>query len=151
LVLSLLVASFCGLLGGIAVAQVAEPIAPKLTPRLQELLQKEMLSINDASQEILAALVAGDDETVAALAQQIHDSFILRQSMTPEDKAHLEAVAPEDFVRKDLGLHEISAELAQAARAGDRPLQREHFGRMIEACSACHGRYATDRFPDYSH
>lgn len=140
--------SVCGALGGFALAQVAEPISPKLTPKLQGLLRAEMLSINDASQAILAALVVGDDERVATLAQQIHDSFILRQSMTAEDKAYLMAVAPEDFVQMDRGLHEISAELAQAARVRDRPLQRERFGRMIESCSACHARFATDRFPN---
>ncbi len=109
-----------------------------------------MLSINDASQEILTALVAGDDERVAALAQQVHDSFILRQSMTPEDKAALMAAVPEGFVQQDTAFHEISAALAQAARAGDRAQQHELFNRMIEACSACHAQYATDRFPNFA-
>lgn len=141
-------------LGEFALAQVAgpaaEPVSPKLTTRLQELLRQEMLSINKASQEILAALVAGDDEHVATLAQQIHDSFILRQSMTPEDKAHLMAVVPDDFVKMDREFHEISAKLAQAARASNRPLQEQHFGRMINACTACHARYATDRFAGFA-
>ena len=149
LILPGLALTACVTLAGFALAQGAEPVSPKLTPKLQELLRKEMLSINDASQQILAALVAGDDARVATLAQQIHDSFILRQSMTPEDKAALMAAAPEGFVQRDRTFHEISAALAQAARAGDRPLQQEQFGRMIEACSACHARYATDRFPKF--
>ncbi len=150
LILPGLILAACVALGGHALAQNAEPVSPKLTPKLQDLLRKEMLSINDASQEILAALVAGDDERVAALAQQIHDSFILRQSMTPEDKADLMAAAPEGFVKMDRSFHEVSAELAQAARTRDRALQQEHLGRMIEACSACHAQYATDRFPSFS-
>lgn len=135
---------------GFALAQSTEPVSPKLTPKLQDLLRKEMLSVNEASQEILAAMVTGDDERVATLAQQIHDSFILRQSMTPEDKADLMAAVPEDFVKMDRGFHEISAELAHAARTKDRPRQQEHFGRMINACVACHSTYATDRFPSFA-
>lgn len=144
-----LVVAACVAFGGFALAQSAEPVSPKLTPKLQDLLRKEMLSVNEASQEILAAMVMGDDKRVAILAQQIHDSFILRQSMTPEDKADLMAAVPEDFVKMDRGFHEISAELAQAARAKDRPLQQERFGRMIDACVACHLKYATDRFPAF--
>jgi len=137
-------------LGGFALAQNAEPVSPKLPPKLQDLLRKEMLSISDASREILTALVAGNDERVAALAQQIHDSFILRQSMTSEDKADLLAAVPEGFVKMDRAFHDLSAELAQAGRAGDRSLQQEYFGRMIEACGACHAQYATNRFPSFS-
>lgn len=135
---------------GLGLVGVNQPLSPKLTPKLQELLRKEMLSIDEASQKILVALVAGDDAVVATLAQQIHDSFILRQSMTPEDKAHLMAVAPQDFIQMDRDFHEISAMLAQAARTGNRPLQREQFGRMVEACSGCHAQYANDRFPGFT-
>lgn len=145
-----LVLAACVAFAGFALAQSAEPVSPKLTPKLQELLRKEMLSINVASQEILAAMVTGDDERVAILAQQIHDSFILRRSMTPEDKADLMAAVPGDFVKMDRGFHEISAELAQAARTKDRALQQEQFGRMIDACTACHSRYATDRFVGFA-
>lgn len=137
-------------LGGLALAQAVEPVSPKLTPKLQDLLRKEMLSVNDASQEILAALVTGDDARVAELAQQIHDSFILRQSMTPADKADLIAAVPQGFVQQDRAFHEIAATLAQAARSGDRAQQKQQFDRLIGACSACHTLYATDRFPHFA-
>ncbi len=145
-----LVIAACIAFAGFALAQSAEPVSPKLTPMLRDLLRKEMLSVNGASQEILAAMVTGDDERVATLAQQIHDSFILRQSMTPKDKADLMAAVPEDFVKMDRGFHEISTELAQAARAKNRPLQQERFGRMIDACITCHSLYATDRFGGFA-
>jgi len=145
-----LVLAVCLMFAGFVPAQNAEPVWPKLTPKVQNLLRREMLSINDASQKILVALVAGEDSRVAELAQQIHDSFILRQSMTPEDKADLMAAVPKDFVRMDQTLHEISAELAQAAQAGDRAQQHERFSQMIKACSACHAQYATDRFPKFA-
>jgi plasmid stability protein len=145
----LVLAAYVGL-GGLALAQNVEPVWPKLTPKLQDLLQKEMLSVHEASREILTATIEGNDERVAELAQQIHDSFILRQSMTPEDKADLMAVAPDGFVKLDREFHEISAELAQAARDKDRARQHETYGHMIGACSACHAQYATDRFPNFA-
>ena len=148
--LPLIIVSVAVALSGLALAQANKSISPMLTPKLQELLQKEMQSINDASQKILAAVVAGDDSRVAKLAQQIHDSFILRQSMTPEDKAQLMTVAPEGFVQMDRDFHETAAELATVARAGNKPLQYEQFGRMIETCGACHAHYATDRFTGFS-
>jgi len=134
----------------LAAAQNAEPVGPKLTPALQGLLQKEMVSVHGASQDILTATVEGNDERVAKLAQQIHDSFILKQSMTPEDKADLIAAVPEGFVKMDKAFHELAAELAQAARDKDRKRQHDTFGRMIEACSSCHAQYATDRFPHFA-
>lgn len=130
-----------------ATGQEANPVSPDLTPKLRELLRQEMLSIEQASKDILSALIAGDDAGVAELAQQIHDSFILQQSMTPEDKQDLMAAVPEDFVTRDRAFHQLSADLAQAGRDGDRDAQHAEFGRMIEACTACHALYATDRFP----
>lgn len=134
--------------GGLAAAQEVKPVSPDLTPKLRDLLRKEMLSIEEASKDILSALIAGDDERVAGLAQQVHDSFILAQSMTPEDEQDLMAAVPEDFVTRDRAFHELSATLAEAARNGDRAQQHADFGRMVEACTACHALYATDRFPD---
>ncbi|MBK0328838.1 cytochrome c [Rhodobacteraceae bacterium F11138] len=130
-----------------ATGQDTGPVSPDLTPKLRDLLRQEMLSIEQASKDILSALIAGDDAHVAGLAQQIHDSFILQQSMTPEDKQDLMAAVPKEFVEQDQAFHELSADLAQAGRDGDRDAQHAEFGRMIEACTACHASYATDRFP----
>jgi cytochrome c553 len=143
---SVLAAAFV-MIGGWAAAQEVKPVSPDLTPKLQELLRKEMLSIEGASQQILSYLIAGDDARVAELAQQIHDSFILKQSMTPEDKQDLIAAVPEGFVSRDRAFHGMSKALAEAARDGDRARQNEEFGKMLGACTACHSAYATDRFP----
>ena len=134
--------------GSAAIAQQAKPVSPDLTPKLRELLRKEMLSVEKASHQILSALISGEDARVAELAQQIHDSFILQQSMTPKDRKDLMAAVPDDFVTRDRAFHELSATLAKAGRSGDRTRQHEEFGRMIDACTACHTLYATDRFPN---
>lgn len=131
----------------VATGQEVHPVSPDLTPKLRGLLRQEMLSIEDASRQTLSALIAGEDQRVTDLAHQIHDSFILKQSMTPEDKQDLLAAVPEDFVTRDRAFHKIAAALAEAGRAGDRAGQHAEFSRMIDACSACHALYATDRFP----
>lgn len=143
-IVSALVAAFA-LAAGSAMAQEVKPISPELTPKLQDMLRQEMLSIEDASHQILSALIAGEDERVAKLAQQIHDSFIIKQSMTPEDKQDLMAAAPRDLISRDQAFHELAATLAAAGHAGDRAA--EEFASMIAACAACHAVYATDRFP----
>jgi hypothetical protein len=131
----------------VAGAALAEPVGPNLTPKLQDLLRQEMASVLVASQDILGALATGDHAAVAERAQQIHDSFILRQSLTEQDKQDLMAAVPPEFVELDRSFHETAAALAVAARAKDVRQELITFARMTEACVACHGRFASDRFP----
>ncbi|HEX2479577.1 MAG TPA: hypothetical protein VHK45_09870 [Geminicoccaceae bacterium] len=125
----------------------AEPVGPKLTPKLRDALRQEMAQVLLASQDIVGALAIGDHATVAERAQQIHDSFILEQALTEQDREDLEAALPPEFVELDRGFHETSAALAAAAGAEDVEQELDAFARMTEACVACHGRFAADRFP----
>lgn len=128
-------------------AERAEPVGPKLPDRVRGLLLQEMNAIQQASEEILDALVRGRDEVVAEKAQAMHDSFILKQEMTESDREALMEAVPKEFVQRDRAFHELTGELATAGREGDGERQRELFGEMVEACTACHARYAHDRFP----
>lgn len=125
----------------------AEPVGPRLTPKLLETLREEMRLVLGASQDILAALVVGDHATVAERAQNIHDSFILEQALTDQDRQDLEAAVPPEFLELDRAFHATAAELAAAARAPDAGREAALFGRLVEACAGCHGRFAADRFP----
>ena len=78
-------------------ARDAEPVAPKLAPKLQKLFAEEMVAILQASQQIVAALVAGDHAAVTKNAQSIHDSFILDKNLTAQDRKTLEAAVPRRF------------------------------------------------------
>ncbi|MGM1052263.1 MAG: hypothetical protein ACQEXO_07690 [Pseudomonadota bacterium] len=133
-------------LGSSAAGLAAEPVRPELTPNLQGLLIKEMIQVELAMQEVFSAIVQGRHAIVAEKSQSIHDSFILDQSMTDEDRRNLKAAVPSKFLQMDAYLHELSASLAEAGRAEDTPLQVELFGRMSESCVACHSTYVTDRF-----
>lgn len=125
----------------------AEPVGPELTPKLRSLLIKEMVQIEQAMQDIFSAIIRGQHATVADKGQAIHDSFILKQSLTKEDRQDLKAAVPAEFLQMDAHLHELSASLAEAGRSEDTPRQLELFDRMADACVACHSTYTTDRFP----
>ena len=130
--------------------EAAEPVGPKLPERLRGLLLREMNAIQEASVDIQLALVRGEDAAVAEQAQAIHDSFILRREMTPADREALQAAVPKAFVERDRAFHQLTGDLAAAARAGDDARQRRLFGEMVSACAACHARYATNRFPAFA-
>jgi len=127
-----------------------EPVGPKLPPRVRGLLLEEMNAVLGATQAILDALVRGEDSVVAEKAQAIHDSFILKQEMTAADRRALQEAAPKAFIERDRAFHALTGRLAQAAREGDAARQRELFADMVEACAACHARYATNRFPGFA-
>ncbi|MFC4259217.1 cytochrome c [Marinobacter lacisalsi] len=125
----------------------AEPVTPKLTDKLSRLLQEEMRSVQAAMTTIHSAMVMGQHEDVAENAQQIHDSFILSQSMTDQDRKDLMSAVPEDFVKLDQEFHELAAALAEAGRTEDTDEQQKLFGEMTRNCIQCHSTYVSDRFP----
>ncbi len=118
-----------------------------LPPKLRGLLIQEMNAILDASKMILDAMVRGQDEMVADRAQAIHDSFIMKQAMTVDDRKALMAAVPNDFLKRDQAFHALSARLADAARKGDRSEQLSLYQQLIGACIDCHRHHAQDRFP----
>lgn len=128
--------------------QASEPVTPKLTPKLRSLLKQEMTAIQQAMQTVHLAIVTGDHATVGKQAHAIHNSFILKQSLTPDDRKALKAAVPPEFVKLDQAFHGMAATLADAASVGDSKGEVRLFNEMTHACMACHSRYVTDRFPD---
>lgn len=142
----------CAMLMSIPPAGAAdepEPVAPHLTPRLQKLFAQEMAAVLRASEQIVAALAAGDHAAVAKNAQEIHDSFILDKNLTAQDRRDLDAAVPPAFLELDGAFHQMAAKLVEAARHQDLDLQTHYFSRMLETCQTCHSRYATDKFPAF--
>lgn len=126
-----------------------EDIGLKLPPDVRRLLIQEMVAILTSTQNIINAMVRGEDQAVAREAQQIHDSFILAQELTEEQEKALVAVASKEFLEKDEAFHKLSAGLAEAARKGDQTQQPKIFGQMLEACVTCHRDHAAQRFPSF--
>lgn len=127
-----------------------EPVGPKLPPKVRGLLLQEMNAVLGATHEILDALVRGEDGIVAQKAQAIHDSFILQQEMTQADRQALKEAVPKAFIERDQAFHALTGQLAEAAREGDAASQQTLFADMVNACAACHSRYATNRFPEFA-
>jgi len=131
-------------------AKDPDPIGPKLTPRLKQMLAEEMLSVKQASKQILDGLVVGDHSLVATQAQQIHDSFILERSLTEQDKKDLMKAAAPEFLMLDSQFHMTAKKLSEAALHKDYELQRIYYSRLVDSCQTCHSQFATDTFPDFS-
>lgn len=125
-------------------------VGAQLPSNIRVLLIKEMQAILKASEQIQAAIVQGDHNTVAQKAQEIHDSFIMEQQMTAADEEALLAVVPKAFLKLDEELHELSEKLAQAGRDQDTTRQLQQFSEMIQGCVSCHSDHATARFPGLS-
>lgn len=131
-----------------SLAAEPEPVTPKLTEKLSSLLQQEMRSIQGAMASIHSALVMGNNERVAEQAQQIHDSFILKQSLTEQDRKDLKSAVPEGFIKLDKEFHQLAAALAKAGREKNTKKQHKLFSKMTEQCLQCHSKYVSDRFPN---
>ncbi len=136
--------------GALTLALAAEPIGPKLTPRLKELLTSEMKQVSKATANLAIAIASGDHSTVVDLGARVHDSFILKQSLTSKDKKDLMAAVPPEFVGLDRRFHSLAAKLSDAGKTGDSALQGFYFGQMLEACVQCHSQYASDRFKGFA-
>jgi hypothetical protein len=128
----------------------AEPVGAKLTPRLKELLADEMRQVAEATGDIALAIATGDHESVHRLAGAVRDSFILKQSLTDQDRKDLMSAVPAEFVLLDKHFHGLAGKLAQQAEIQDSELQGYYFSEMLNACVACHRQFATDRFPGLS-
>lgn len=128
----------------------ADPVGPNLTPRLKVLLTDEMQQVAEATGDIALAIASGDHENVHRLAAAVRDSFILKQSLTEQDKKDLMNAVPAEFVALDRSFHELAGSLATQAEAKNSELQNFYFSRMLETCTECHAQFATDRFPGFA-
>ena len=125
----------------------ADPVGPNLTPRLKALLADEMQQVAAATSDLALAITAGDHATVHRLAGAVRDSFILKQSLTEQDKTDLMSAVPPEFVALDRHFHGLAGKLANQAEKKDSELQNFYFSRMLETCTTCHAQFAADRFP----
>ncbi len=129
-----------------SVQAAAEPVGPKLTPRLKALIADEMGQISQATAALGVAIAAGHHGKVRTIGIAVRDSFILKASLTPQDKRDLMNAVPASFLALDQSFHELAGKLAHAGEVRDSELQSFYFSRMLDACVACHRDHAPDRF-----
>jgi hypothetical protein len=130
----------------VMVAAEAENATDDLDPRVRGLLQEEMREIEAAMQTILSAIVRGQHDVVQERGQAIHNSFIMAQSLSEEDRRSLRAALPDGFVELDQAFHALAAELAERGAEKDTSTQINLFQQMTESCLQCHRSYASERF-----
>ncbi|TDT40267.1 cytochrome c' [Halospina denitrificans] len=124
----------------------AEDVTSELNPKLRGLLQKEMVGIEAAMKEVYSAIIRGNHKVVQEKGQAIHDSFILAQELTDEDRKALKAAVPKAFLKLDQKFHKQAAKLAEAGGGKDTGKQKQIFDRMTNSCVSCHSRFVDERF-----
>lgn len=119
----------------------------KLSPQLHHLLRAEMGAVQKAVVSLVPAIASGDWATIEATANNIHNSFIMKQKLTNAQRSELKHVLPADFVARDQDFHRTAKMLAHVAKNKHAELVSFYYYKMIDACMGCHARYAADRFP----
>lgn len=118
----------------------------KLPPKFKNLLKEEMIQIQDAMQRLVPLLATGNTEA-ADLAVQIHNSFILKKSLSKEELKELISLLPKGFVKLDRAFHTNAKDLAAAVRKNDFITGGKIYGEMVSGCISCHSHYASQMFP----
>jgi hypothetical protein len=119
----------------------------ELSTDIAGLLRKEMLAIQTGMRDLIPAMSAGAWEDVSSIAQNISDSFILKQALTAAQKEELHHVLPQGFIEMDQAFHQSAAMLAHAAELKNPDVMNFYYFKLNTACIACHSKYATQRFP----
>lgn len=109
-----------------------------------------MQQISDAMGPLTTAIATGDHDMAQHLGIAIRDSFILKKSLTPQDKQDLLGAVPAEFVEIDREFHRLANKLAGAAAKKDSELQEVYLSKMVASCIACHRQFAQDVFPGFA-
>lgn len=118
-----------------------------LPANLLHLLQQEMQQIESGMQLLLDYLARGEAQNAADIAMQIHDSFILKQSLSQQELQQLVSILPTGFVHMDRAFHSNAKKLAEAAQQNDFTTSIKIYGDRAQACVSCHAQYAPEKFP----
>jgi hypothetical protein len=121
-----------------------------LSPDLLSVLRAEMREIAEGVQRITLALATADWKTVQKTSATIHQSYVMKKELTPDQAKELAQALPERFKQLDADFHHRAAKLGAAASAHDAELTVFHYSRLVESCAVCHSAYARSRFPGFT-
>ena len=129
---------------------MAEPntAVTKLSDETRNLFKAEMSFIKNGMDEILYAMISGDDEKVEEVAGEIRDSFVFTKSLKPHNVKELKTL-PKEFFEVDAQLHGGAADLAAAAEFNDKEAMQKSYFAMVNSCTKCHATFATHRFSNF--
>jgi hypothetical protein len=107
-----------------------------------------MNGIEEGMMKIIRGIAAGNWETIANIAQQIKNSFILKQKLTQKQVEELHNSLPAAFIEMDHSFHSTAEKLVHAAHENDGELVNFYFYKLHSQCIQCHSKYALERFPN---
>ena len=120
-----------------------------LSPALRALLAQEMLALETGMQAIIPAYSSGNWSEIALIAEQMENSYILKQALTDEQKKELHSSLPGSFIDMDKQFHYLAGMLKHVAKNEKSELVGFYFSKLNESCVDCHAQYATHRFPAF--
>ncbi|MGH1366434.1 MAG: hypothetical protein ACRBF0_22930 [Calditrichia bacterium] len=126
---------------------IVRPETLQLPENLAAVLRMEMIEISNNMGPLLDHLSRGNSAEAASIADKIQNSFILKQQLSSDELKELVSLLPTDFVTLDRAFHGDAGKLAGAVRKNDFTSAAALYSKMAVACVACHGKYATNRFP----
>ncbi len=117
---------------------------------IRQLLTAEMKAIQNGMQAIIPALAAGQWHELHVIGEQMHDSYIMKKNLSPEQVHELHEKLPAAFIKLDHSFHHTAGQMAAAAKKHDAQLVSFYYYKMIDTCVECHTDYATHKFPSLS-
>jgi hypothetical protein len=118
-----------------------------LSPELRNLLNQEMAAIQQGMMDLVPAIAAGDWDAAAGIGKKIKASYIMKQKLTAKQKEELHRLLPPGFIEMDQNFHNSAGMLAHAAEMKNADVVNFYFFKLNQACVACHGKFASKRFP----
>jgi hypothetical protein len=136
------------------IAEDDHPTAPaeinviaQFSPKIQELLTKEMINIQNSMMQMMPAIAAGEWDRVVHLADGIAVSHIMKQNLTREEMTSLHNGLPLAFKVLDNQFHDYAGMLSHVTRERHIELTTFYLYKLTESCVACHSQFAQHRFP----
>ena len=127
----------------------AQQAALQLSPEIQQLLQREMQQIRSGMETLVFAMAAADWQQIETTAANIQQGYIMKQTLSAEQKHQLHQGLPQTFKSLDQRFHYYAGMLSHVARERDMELANFFIYKMNESCSACHAQFAVARFPGF--
>jgi len=128
----------------------AEQGVEALSAPLREALSTEMVALQNGLMTVMPAFVAGRWDEVAGIGRQMHDSYIMKQSLSAAQVEELHQAMPASFLELDARFHYLAGMLQHAAEAKKPELVGFYLGRLAETCVTCHALHARGKFPAYA-
>jgi hypothetical protein len=121
--------------------------ALNLSTDIKSLLQQEMQLLQHGMQDLVPAIISGDNEKITAIAQKMQQSYLLKKKLTQTQRQALHNSLSSTFLQLDQDFHRLAGMLAHVSEKKKTELVSFYFYKLTEACVQCHQEYAQQRFP----